>query len=92
MTEISGCDEKVRLLNEFQSATALYSQRVHDLAKSAGSEFEIVSRTTVQARQIAELERREQNLERPATISATVPENPVNFSESKNEGKLQQIN
>jgi hypothetical protein len=44
------------------------------------------------ARQIAEFDKKKQHQERPATISATVPENSANFSESKTEGKAQQIN
>ena len=36
------------------------------------------------ARQIAEFEKRKQRPERPATISATVPENPANFSRVEN--------
>jgi hypothetical protein len=44
------------------------------------------------ARQIAEFEKKEGNQGIPATVSATVPENPPSFSESKTEAKSQQIN
>ena len=44
------------------------------------------------ARQIAEFEKKKPSLGSPATISATVTENPANFDESKTEGKSQQIN
>jgi hypothetical protein len=44
------------------------------------------------ARQIAEFEKKKNGAEKsPATISARVAENPANFSESKTEGKSQQI-
>ena len=45
------------------------------------------------ARQIAEFEKKKNGSEKsPATISATVPENPAVLEESKTEGKPQQIN
>jgi len=45
------------------------------------------------ARQIAEFEKKEKDSQKcPATVSATVPENPANFEGSKTEGKPQQIN
>jgi len=60
MTEASSCDEKDRLLDEYQKATTLYSQFVRDLVKSVGLlevEFEFVSRTTIRARQAAQTAR-----------------------------------
>jgi hypothetical protein len=44
------------------------------------------------ARQIAEFEKKKQAIQRPATISATLPENHANFSEVKNKGKANRIN
>ena len=45
------------------------------------------------ARQIAEFEKKKRPTQgSPATISATVPENPAIFRQSKTEGKSQQIN
>jgi hypothetical protein len=44
------------------------------------------------ARQIAEFEKKKQGHETAATIPATVPENPANFSKEKTEGNPQKIN
>src|SRR5262249_26901401 len=44
------------------------------------------------ARQIAEFEKKKQNQESPATISATVPQNPADFSEAKTEGNPSIVN
>jgi hypothetical protein len=45
------------------------------------------------ARQIAEFEKKEKDSQKsPATVSATVPENPAILEGSKTEGKSQQIN
>ena len=57
MSEVRGCTEKVRLLYKFQDATTLYSQLVRDLARTAESQYEFVSRTTIEARMASQAAR-----------------------------------